>query len=330
LEDKAVTAGTAAIEAKKKLDRLKSSILNTGYLFDAAKPASSTLEEDSHASKSRKRRQSDGALFLRHASPTKADITDAATPNTIPKKRKQKAAAQHTLSPTSELSIVRKALSSRTELTRVLQTTVEEYTQLLHMKDAELAQTNAQHNGLKQAGLESNNEIGSLRRMLASLRSEFDEALSDHQADLAEKESTVNDSLKTLEEGIREREELKLTNARLENDINSLREALNAEKERFDVEKAEHGGQMYDFQKRFDALEEERVRGAFEVAQCTTEMEKLLVERDSDKHDAQPKGKSCWSNVTLTSIGCMRWLEPTLEDRTPLLGTINTFGYWRM
>jgi hypothetical protein len=47
LEDKAVTAGTAAIEAKKKLDRLKSSILKTDYLFDTAKPASSTLEEDS-------------------------------------------------------------------------------------------------------------------------------------------------------------------------------------------------------------------------------------------------------------------------------------------
>jgi hypothetical protein len=301
LEDEAVTAGTAAIEAKMKSDRLKFSILNTGYLIDAAKPTSSTLEEDSHVLKSRKRRQSDGALFLRRASPTEADVTDAATPNTM-------AATQHTLSRTSELSIVREALSSRIELTRVLQSTVEEYTQLIQKKDAELAQTNAQHEGLKQAGLDSMNEIGSLREMLASLRSEFDEALSDHQADLAEKESMVNDSLETLEEGIRERKELKLTNARLENDINSLREASNAEKVHFDVEKAEHGEQMYDFQKRFDALQEERVRGAFEVAQCTTEMEKLWVERDSDKHSAQPRWRSFWSIVTLASISCLRWL----------------------
>jgi hypothetical protein len=62
---------------------------------------------------------------------------------------------------------------------------------------------NAQHDDLKQAGLESSMEIGSLRQMLASLWSEFDEALSDHQADLAEKESIVNDSLETPEGGIR-------------------------------------------------------------------------------------------------------------------------------
>jgi hypothetical protein len=37
-----MTAGRAAIKAQTKLDRLKSSILNI-----AAKPASSTLEEDS-------------------------------------------------------------------------------------------------------------------------------------------------------------------------------------------------------------------------------------------------------------------------------------------
>ena len=71
LEAQVATAGTQAVKAKEKLDRLKASILNTGYIFDQdafydVGPVSKGISEAS-----KKRRKSDGPLLIGHPSPSK-------------------------------------------------------------------------------------------------------------------------------------------------------------------------------------------------------------------------------------------------------------------
>jgi hypothetical protein len=89
LETKATSAGNAAVESKAKLDRLKASILNAGYLFatSAAGNPSVELEDDSPAEnnfsrKKIRRRQSEGALALEHSTPIK-DKTSQMAPKVL-------------------------------------------------------------------------------------------------------------------------------------------------------------------------------------------------------------------------------------------------------
>ena len=119
LENKAASAGTAAIEAKAKLDRLKNSILNAGYLISScsvvdASQTTVALTPASTKNKSRKRRNSEGGLF---SSPLGREIYRSSVPSTAPKRRKNLQQSQkRVLSPRSEVSIVREALSARANL----------------------------------------------------------------------------------------------------------------------------------------------------------------------------------------------------------------------
>jgi chromosome segregation ATPase len=192
LEDKAATAGTVAKDAKAKLLRLKESMLNAGYLFGnqntlkaAGLDSDASVERD-NSRKSRKRRQSDGALFLSHGSPTKLDLQMTTTPRTAQKKRKQKVPRQM-LSPTSELHIVREALSSRNNLTRALQKSVDDHVQLLQTNDTELEKVVSQNDSLEQEKIETQYQVESLRHT----------ALLAHEKALEEKElltSNLNDA----------------------------------------------------------------------------------------------------------------------------------------
>jgi chromosome segregation ATPase len=299
LEDKAATAGTVAKESKAKLIRLKESILNAGYLFGnqntlkAAGLDSEASEERNNSRKSRKRRQSDGALFLSHESPTKLDLQMATSPKTAPRKRKQKVHRQM-LSPTSELHIVREALSSRNNLTRTLQKSVNDHVQLLQKKDTELEKVVSQNDYLGQDRIETHNQVESMRQ-------DFNAALLAYEKALEEKESVIIASVEKLEKFIQEKEVLETVNSHIRDEHENLREVTSAEMERFEEETSARDEQIRDLQQRFSSLQEEGVRSAFEIAQCTTEKEKLLNEREADKktiHEMAGKVEFLTSNMT--------------------------------
>ena len=229
LENQAATADTVALEAKAKLHRLKESILNAGYLFgnqntaEVSSPGLDVSEAVDRLHESKKRRQSDGALFLGNTSPSKPDCYMATTPNTAPRKRKQKVPRQ-ILSPSSELQIVREALSSRNNLTRTLERSVNEYIDILKAKDTELQKEVSQNESLQQERGESQILVSSLRQMIESIQSEFSKAMQAHERVLEEKESVINDSLQKLENGFREREKLSNANTNMEVQLLSARQ----------------------------------------------------------------------------------------------------------
>lgn len=132
LENKAATAGTAAVEAKAKLDRLKASILNASVLFGKRRTTTEdtddhleSVDNNSNLIKSRKRRQSDGGLWLNVQSPTKTSDSDNEMPRTEPRRKRSKTLTYMSLSPTQEIGLVREALSSRARLTETLQSSVK-------------------------------------------------------------------------------------------------------------------------------------------------------------------------------------------------------------
>jgi chromosome segregation ATPase len=169
LETRAVTAGTAAMEAKAKLDRLKESILNAGYLFGAQNETenvenqSSMLRIGDNNRKAKKRRQSDGEILLNFRSPSKILIaSNGATPLTEPKKRKKKQIRHLKVSPKSELYIVREALSSRTKFTKALQNTVKQLKESI--SDIE--------DRFKQEKVVNENQVGEFQLRYAELEQE--------------------------------------------------------------------------------------------------------------------------------------------------------------
>ena len=232
LENKAATAGTVAKEAEAKLDRLKASILNAGYLFgnqNAMKSSiknSSDPQQEGYGRKSRKRRQSDGALYLKHSSPTKNDHQVDVAPKTAPRKKKQTTSIRSTLSPLSELRIVREALASRTLMTRALQTTVTEHSQLLGKKDRELQQLFSQNESMQEAKIEKENEANTMRQTIASLQLEFNSCLSEHEKVLETKEAVIADSLSKIELVIQENQDLQTGNTRAVEAIQKLESDL--------------------------------------------------------------------------------------------------------
>ena len=305
LESKAASAGNAAKEAKKKLDRLRASILNAGYLF--ANPASSmhpqsleTSEKGSgfkSAEKLRGRRRSEGGLIFEKQTPTKEEIGNL-TPNTMPrlakKQRVQIPQKMRSLSPAAELRILREALSSKSNLIQSLKVAVEEHARLLAMKDSEISEKIFEKDCLLGQHSIAKDENAKLRIAFTALQDEFQTVISRHEETLAVKDAELEAALSRIEGDLSEQHDMRESIAKLQGDFTNEREQaalmqsrlqeengfllakieeLTESEERTLAENATVRNELIDLRHRFDSLQEERIRSAFEVAQTNSEKE---------------------------------------------------------
>ena len=125
LETEALNAGTAARDAKQKLDKLKSSILNHAVVFGAPQPIEDRVANETGlgalaGAVTRKRRLSEGDIAIDNVAlttPSRGDRQQASSPLSVPHEHKKakRAEVKGPLSPSSELEIVREAYSTKVE-----------------------------------------------------------------------------------------------------------------------------------------------------------------------------------------------------------------------
>lgn len=284
LESKAANAGTAAIEAHAKLNRLKASILNTGLLFssDIMKAIGSPkARKDDHENGSRKRRQSDIVLPLRELlSPQKNEKT-VASPKTMPRKKKEKK-SHPSLTPKSELSIIRTALNSRASMANKLKQSIVEKTQLLLQKEKVLEDMTNDSERLSENRAEDQVEINKLRRELAESRSHLQATITEYETVISEKENAISESSRQLEAASEHENDLSAENAKLNEELAALK--IN-----------------------FDKIQQESLKSASHVEQLRTECnatmeakalaEERVEELSSENSDIANEKKAIFESV---------------------------------
>jgi chromosome segregation ATPase len=251
LEKQVETAGTQAMEAKAKLDRLKASILNAGYLFDPPSSGSSNLETSQSTHIPRKRRKSEGSLLICQGTPLKRLTREGPSPKTAPRHKKIQMLHHPTLPPNQELRLVQEALSVQNRLTRELKGVVQHYVEQIKEKDLQLQNVVAGNSTLSQQNSEAADELRKLQDIVASLQQSLQTSIRESEELLSEKETQANASLEKLQQSLVERSDLE--------------EKLN------------------DLTLRFEQVNQERIRSAFELAEITSEKELLMKETASDK-----------------------------------------------
>jgi hypothetical protein len=131
LETEALNAGTAARDAEKKLDKLKSLILNHAAIFGApiaSEANTSSSDKDVIPGMgTRKQRFSDGHIMVDHAAlqmPSRAITSQqVSSPLSVPHEHKKmkRAKMKGPLSPSSELALVREAYNAKVEQAKRLE-----------------------------------------------------------------------------------------------------------------------------------------------------------------------------------------------------------------
>lgn len=209
MEAKIATAGTQAMEAKKKLDRLKTSILNTGYMFDqdAFYDASSISSQPFEASK--KRRKSDGPLLICYPSPSKTEQFTISSPKTAPRHKRSKVLQYPTLDTKQELQLVQQALASRNNFVRDLNVTLDKYSAQIEKKNSDVERMLADNSILKEEKEKACTDVSSMQEMLSSLKQALDSSMKENEQALAEKDKIIMESFEKLQQTLVKQDDLK-------------------------------------------------------------------------------------------------------------------------
>ncbi|KAL3908141.1 MAG: hypothetical protein SGILL_008597, partial [Bacillariaceae sp.] len=259
LEKQIETAGTQAMEANAKLDRLKSSILNAGYLFDQASGESgeSSVSETTRVSK--KRRKSEGPLLIGHKTPSKDSKKDILSPKTAPRQKKTSTLYRPTLPAEKELKLVQKALASRNQFVRDLNDKIAQYTEQVKEKNEEVERVMVENSSLSQQKLEVRAEVEKLQEIISSMQESLAETVEENEKRSLEKEAELTDAFERLQQSLGERRELE--------------------------------EQLYEIKTQFEEVQGECVRSASELTQVTTEKENMSTESANDKQKLQDMAK---------------------------------------
>jgi centromeric protein E len=212
LEQKAANAGAAAHEAEDKLRRLQASILNSDGLFGGG---SMDALENAAAANPQKRRLSEGALGLGSATPMKG-VTDAASPKTVPRANKRsKMETAKSLSPSTELGLLREALMAKKDMMRTWQKKASEISRLVEAKESELIAVNCSNDILRSERDMAKEDLAS---SIATFRQEMEAMSEAHSAALKEKETAIEKSLAKMEQELEDRKILEQTVDTLQED----------------------------------------------------------------------------------------------------------------
>ncbi|KAG7347885.1 kinesin motor domain containing protein [Nitzschia inconspicua] len=251
MEKQVATAGTQAMEAKAKLDRLKASILNAGYLFDQPIPDAAQSESLPIIRTSKKRRKSDGPLMIGQLTPLKETNVEALSPKTAPRPKRTHRLQNPTLPANQELRLVQEALSVQNRLSRELTGVVKCYVEQIREKEAEIEIVQAENSSLNNRNCEANDKLEKLHDIVHSLQDSLQTSVRKNEELLEEKELQANCLLEKLERLLAEKKTLE--------------------------------EKLLELQVRFDEVHQERIRSAFELAEMTTKRETLAKEAADDK-----------------------------------------------
>ena len=259
LESKAMTAGTAARDAEQRLDRLKSSIHTHAAIFSSSTgPGNNLLRipnwgtgsvDDGAGTVSkavtRKRRLSDGNLATGLSQLTtpprrtgRMTTTASNTPQRVPHvhKRAKRAELSCSLSPSSELEIVREAYNTKLAHVKRLEDALHESEGKLAAKESSLVDARKTITDLETGKDEAVQEAQQLSSEISSLFTEMQAAALRHENAIAEKNATLcaaEDKLRTEEASKKSLQELvdKLTR-----DNEDLKDSVRAAEERIMTE----------------------------------------------------------------------------------------------
>mmetsp|Transcript_59860 Transcript_59860/g.147054 ORF Transcript_59860/g.147054 Transcript_59860/m.147054 type:complete len:2082 (-) Transcript_59860:233-6478(-) len=282
LEEKVANAGTQAMEAKAKLDRLKASILNVGYLFEQPVDFNEVPTTHMERNVQKKRRKSDGPLLL-HSSPSKVAGTESKypTPKTAPRSKKTKTLSRQSIAVSDELSMIREALSGRNEFILSLKTTIADHSDQIHQKNLDIERMLEQRSVLTNEMSGARSEMEALKNMVSALQQELEVSSESNEEALLEKESIIVETFEKMQKSVVDKEQLE--------------------------------ADLADLRSKFDQLQEERVRSAFELAEMTSERENLLAERQDDKTKLQDMaGKTEFLTTNLNEVTKKR--EETMTE----------------
>eukprot|EP00535_Pseudo-nitzschia_heimii_P013095 CAMPEP_0197196052 /NCGR_PEP_ID=MMETSP1423-20130617/32148_1 /TAXON_ID=476441 /ORGANISM="Pseudo-nitzschia heimii, Strain UNC1101" /LENGTH=3046 /DNA_ID=CAMNT_0042649821 /DNA_START=153 /DNA_END=9293 /DNA_ORIENTATION=- len=269
LQAQVATAGTQALEAKEKLDRLKASILNSGYIIDHDPTVTSDSVSKNMYDLSKKRRKSDGALLIGVASPSKSNFPKIMSPKTAPRRKKSKVLQHKTLDIKQELKLVQQALAARNVFVRDLSQTINKCSEEIKNKNCDVEQMSAQNVSLNNENKKSQADITNLQGMVATLKQSLDSSIKESEYALAIKDTTIMESFEKLQETLREKEnsqrdkddfvtrlsEMEQEKILLSNQISSLENDSKKEREDYEVRNRDFGSRIAEVAKEKEELQ---------------------------------------------------------------------------
>jgi chromosome segregation ATPase len=216
LEAEALNAGTAARDAEKKLDKLKSSILNHAVVFGAHPTASDANAGNSNQAmipgiETKKRRLSDGAIMIDRAAlqtPSRATTSQpVSSPLSVPHEHKKlkRTERKGPLSPSSELALVREAYNAKVEHAKGLEQRLLDMERKVSQGEESLLQASQTIREVESDRNAAIQESQHLSSEISSLFTEMQAAALRHDAamkELSEKLESEQSSKTALEESL--------------------------------------------------------------------------------------------------------------------------------
>ena len=203
LETEALNAGTAARDAEKKLDKLKSSILNHAAVFGAPTASDANAgnadQDMIPGIGTKKRRLSDGDIMIdREALQTPSRATTSqqvSSPLSVPHEHKKlkRAEMKGPLSPSSELALVREAYNAKVEQAKGLEQRLVDTERKVSQGEESLlqaSQTISELESEKNAAIQESQQLSS---EISSLFTEMQAAALRHENAVTAKDAAMED-----------------------------------------------------------------------------------------------------------------------------------------
>ena len=195
LRAQALKSGSAAFEAEEKLRKLKASILNTGALL-------SRRQADPKATTHKKRRLSDAQLYLNSefSTPSKDLKNGKVTPNTAPRlESNHQQKSLNYLSPKSELSLVRCAMTAKAAQNNALMSRIERTNSVIRSTEAKLDKISFEKADLLQVSELAQCASQAISSKLMKLQGEFRDFQSSAENNFFEKDQAILKGQEQLE-----------------------------------------------------------------------------------------------------------------------------------
>ena len=324
LEAQVATAGTQAVKAKEKLDRLKASILNTGYIFDQdafydVDPFSKGIFEAS-----KKRRKSDGPLLIGHPSPSKELKSIIDSPKTAPRKKRSKVLQHPTLDTKQELKLVQEALATRNNFVHDLNLTLNKYSDQIKEKNSDAERMLADNFVLNEEKQQAHAEMNSLQEMVASLKQTLDSSIKENELVLVEKDSVVMASFEKLQQTLGEQDDLRKQVAE--------GEVVREENETLTTRLAEIELERATLQERISSLEDNSQKELDDFAVYTEDLQSKITKATEDNTEVRKEKEEIAlalqdvnNRLTDTSDKLQQQLDMAEESESQLLGKEKEF-----
>ena len=301
LETEALNAETAARVAEKKLDKLKSSILNHAAVFGASTSnheRQQGMKADSgvhSAVITKKRRLSDGAIIIDNTAlttPSRASTQQASSPSSVPREHKKlkKIELKGPLSPSSELELVREAYNVKVEQAKELERRLGQMEVKFGDAQASLTQASQTIIELESTKDDAIEESQHLSSEISSLFTEMQAAALRHENAVKAKDATISELAEKLEKEQSKKATLEESMNELTKENVRLNEVIHAGEKRAVVETTKFSEEKSQFQDSIEALLMEKaalVERCKQMESAQLDSNQMILELKKEKEELQ-------------------------------------------